>query len=413
MMNTHTYKTSENKNQAAANSLPVQQKKNESVFQLIDNRPESIAKRKMQNAINNAPRVQESGTHLEMPNNNQEVKQLKGYYVMTDNRTQLKVKNRFPEIKVAQLTKEDRRRRGSEKVTKKFENLDQEAKDAAKVKIDAAKALRRTRNKGIRERYKVTRDTKEEQTDTYLKSGAGSSFSIFKESALIKFNRLIMQVNVFEKVAKGAKFANEEEAFKTFLTWVESLESMKNNVINEGGNKKFSYGSPDLKHRIQGILSSSGVLKFSVLSKELSQEEATRIKRVNKGEALPDGTYKESDTKGKYDRKRSGLRLGIANESGIGLFARMMAAFGDEVKSIRTEWGLLLGDNYASYQSALGENGGDKLGAAKKTWTHNVASMYGLSHVKPAENIDGNVSFSFEKEPAPVAPVLPVAPIAE
>lgn len=70
-MNTHADKTQENKSQAVANRLPKLQSPGESTFQLIDNRLEAIAQRKLQEAINNNPHVQ----------------QLKGIQNMADNFT--------------------------------------------------------------------------------------------------------------------------------------------------------------------------------------------------------------------------------------------------------------------------------------------------------------------------------------
>jgi hypothetical protein len=54
-MNTHADKTLENKSQTVANRLPKLQSKSESTFQFVDNRPEAIAQRKLQEAISNSP----------------------------------------------------------------------------------------------------------------------------------------------------------------------------------------------------------------------------------------------------------------------------------------------------------------------------------------------------------------------
>lgn len=72
-MNTHADKKSENKSQAVANVLQKQQNDGSSTFQFEDNRPEAIAQRKLQEAINNSPSVQ----------------QLKAYQEMADNRSSL------------------------------------------------------------------------------------------------------------------------------------------------------------------------------------------------------------------------------------------------------------------------------------------------------------------------------------
>ena len=84
-MNTHVDKTSENKSQAVANSLPKLQSNSESTFQFMDNRPETIAQRKLQEAINNNPHVQQLKAYQEMANSSQQVKQLSAYQAMADN----------------------------------------------------------------------------------------------------------------------------------------------------------------------------------------------------------------------------------------------------------------------------------------------------------------------------------------
>ena len=70
-MNTNADKLTENKSLPVASSLPKQQSNDKSAFQFVDNRPEAIAQRKLQETINNRPRVQ----------------QLKTYQAMTDQRS--------------------------------------------------------------------------------------------------------------------------------------------------------------------------------------------------------------------------------------------------------------------------------------------------------------------------------------
>ena len=76
-MNTHSDKTLENKSQTVANRLPKLQSKSESTFQFVDNRPEAIAQRKLQEAISNSPRVQQLKAYHEMANNSPQVSQLR------------------------------------------------------------------------------------------------------------------------------------------------------------------------------------------------------------------------------------------------------------------------------------------------------------------------------------------------
>lgn len=72
-MNTHAEKTYENKRQVVANSSTKLQ--------------ESIAQRKLQEAINNSPHLQQLKAYQEMANNSPQVKQLKAYQSMANNFT--------------------------------------------------------------------------------------------------------------------------------------------------------------------------------------------------------------------------------------------------------------------------------------------------------------------------------------
>lgn len=68
-METYADKTSKNKSQAVAHSLAKQKSNNESAFQLVDNRPETIVQKKLQESINNSPRVQELNVYQKMVDN--------------------------------------------------------------------------------------------------------------------------------------------------------------------------------------------------------------------------------------------------------------------------------------------------------------------------------------------------------
>lgn len=76
-MNIHAKNTSENKSQAAVNSLPkLQRKRNgESAFQFVDYRPEAIAQRKLQEMVNNSPRLMQLKAFQDMVNYNSQPKQ--------------------------------------------------------------------------------------------------------------------------------------------------------------------------------------------------------------------------------------------------------------------------------------------------------------------------------------------------
>jgi hypothetical protein len=84
-MNIHADKTQENKTLPAPNSLPKQQRRGESAFQFMDNRPEAIQMRKLQEIANNSPRVQQLRAYQEMANNSPQVKQLSIYQATAEN----------------------------------------------------------------------------------------------------------------------------------------------------------------------------------------------------------------------------------------------------------------------------------------------------------------------------------------
>ena len=88
IMNTHADKTLENKSQTVANRLPKLQSKSESTFQFVDNRPEAIAQRKLQEAISNSPRVQQLKAYQEMANNSPQVSQLRAIQDRANNSPQ-------------------------------------------------------------------------------------------------------------------------------------------------------------------------------------------------------------------------------------------------------------------------------------------------------------------------------------
>ncbi|MCX2493009.1 hypothetical protein OQX63_05970 [Pedobacter sp. PF22-3] len=75
-MDTHADKTQENKSQSVASTIAQKQKNVESTFQFVDNRPEAIAQKKLQEMANNHPRVMQLRTIQKMANNNKtQVKQ--------------------------------------------------------------------------------------------------------------------------------------------------------------------------------------------------------------------------------------------------------------------------------------------------------------------------------------------------
>lgn len=59
-MNTHADKTQGNKNQSFASTVSKKQSASESTFQFVDNRPEAVTQRKLQEIANNSPQAKQA-----------------------------------------------------------------------------------------------------------------------------------------------------------------------------------------------------------------------------------------------------------------------------------------------------------------------------------------------------------------
>jgi hypothetical protein len=75
-MNTHADKTQENKSQSVSALDSQMQSGVESTFQFVDNRPEAIAQRKLQETVDNSPQVSQLRAFQDMANNNTQAKQV-------------------------------------------------------------------------------------------------------------------------------------------------------------------------------------------------------------------------------------------------------------------------------------------------------------------------------------------------
>jgi hypothetical protein len=62
-MNTHADKSQENKSQSVANGTPQKQGSSESTFQFVDNRPEAVTQRKLQEIANNSPQAKQTDNY--------------------------------------------------------------------------------------------------------------------------------------------------------------------------------------------------------------------------------------------------------------------------------------------------------------------------------------------------------------
>jgi len=86
-MNAHAEKRQVNKSRSVTNEFPQKQSGGDSTFQFVDNRPEAIAQRKVQELANNSPRVKQSMAFQEMAKNSHQAKQAAQFQVMANNST--------------------------------------------------------------------------------------------------------------------------------------------------------------------------------------------------------------------------------------------------------------------------------------------------------------------------------------
>ena len=84
-MNTHADKTQENKSQAVSAVDSQMQSSGESSFQFVDNRPEAVAQRKLQEIANNSPQVSQLRAFQDMVNNSPQAKHTAQLQAIADN----------------------------------------------------------------------------------------------------------------------------------------------------------------------------------------------------------------------------------------------------------------------------------------------------------------------------------------
>jgi hypothetical protein len=100
-LNTHADKTTETKSNAVANGMAVQQNMQHETAQLKDNRPEAIAQRKIQEAVNNSTKAKQLKAIKTLVNNSAQVKQLRAVQTIADTKVLQKKGSQTP---VAQMT---------------------------------------------------------------------------------------------------------------------------------------------------------------------------------------------------------------------------------------------------------------------------------------------------------------------
>ena len=81
-MNTHAEKTQEKNNQSNADTVAQKQETGEAILQAQDNRPQSVAQRKLQNMANNSAGVKQLQSFQEMADNSPQAKQAASFLSM-------------------------------------------------------------------------------------------------------------------------------------------------------------------------------------------------------------------------------------------------------------------------------------------------------------------------------------------
>ena len=84
-MNTYTDKTEKKKNQSVSNGESQLKRGGESTYQFVDNRPEAVAQRKLQEMGNNSPQVSQLRAFQEMANNSPQVKRMAQLQAIVNN----------------------------------------------------------------------------------------------------------------------------------------------------------------------------------------------------------------------------------------------------------------------------------------------------------------------------------------
>jgi hypothetical protein len=84
-MNTYADKTQENKSRSVSAATPQLKNSSKSTFQFADNRPETVAQRKLQEMANNSPRAMQLKAIQDMADNSPQVNQAAQLQVMSNN----------------------------------------------------------------------------------------------------------------------------------------------------------------------------------------------------------------------------------------------------------------------------------------------------------------------------------------
>ena len=88
-MNTYADKTEKKKNQSFSNGDSQLKRGGESTYQFVDNRPEAVAQRKLQEMGNNSPQVSQLRAFQDMAHNSPQVKRMAQLQAVANNHSAL------------------------------------------------------------------------------------------------------------------------------------------------------------------------------------------------------------------------------------------------------------------------------------------------------------------------------------
>jgi len=108
-MNSHADKTSENKSHAIADCSPNRQSNGVSAFQFVDNRPETIAQRKLKEMANNTSQAKQMKVIQEMANNIPKTKQNAPVQMVKTKSMRIRVREKLEKDGYATLTPREKR----------------------------------------------------------------------------------------------------------------------------------------------------------------------------------------------------------------------------------------------------------------------------------------------------------------
>ncbi|GEM_PF-5798499 len=382
-MNVHADKTPENKSQAVANSLSKRQSNGKCTFEFVDNRPEAIAQRKVQEIANNSPRAMQLRTFQGMVNNHaiqqsQPIQQKENKKFQSDNiineplvlqrkilvtKEQLEyanaeeafaaLKSTFPDIP-ADLLKQ---------ILTKLDRDDAKYHDFRNLK-DHILELER---KEILQ-YKLSKFGILMSELGIYSMGDGMSFNEKMKSKNYDIDDLEIYMKGTRGLRKQSVKGNVIESFKNMNLWLAPTVKGRPKTLDKLEGKTMRFGK-EPNHFLRVDKFQNGEMEFT-------------IRTCNEN-----------------TRKTAGAKYGLEYENGRSLFAKAIAYYKGGVKTIKAKWvstNPLLTDNLNTYKDEKRKGATDHI-AAWKTFTGRMAAEFGFTIIKGPEIIPDGISFNFSK----------------